>query len=124
MEIDIQEQTRRDDVYVDINKIVDSVTVLPVFPSLVWVWCWDLIVDQYKNHQWGDVVDDGFEDYAIPQGLELKTIWNKLWEDADSLGLSLEYGAESVVETIDDWLKENDFLVSTENEGEDEDEDE
>jgi len=34
MTIDLQEATRRDDVYRDLNEIVDKITVLPVFPLI------------------------------------------------------------------------------------------
>jgi hypothetical protein len=116
-EIDLPEATRRNDVYRDINEIIDKLNVLPVFPSLAWVYAWDIIRDKFENSQWDDVHKDGFEDYAIPKGLELKTIWDTLWEEVDSLGLSLEYGSEVMVETINDWLIEKDFLVMLDNDG-------
>ena len=108
---------RRDRNYVEINEIVDKLNNLSLFPSLVWVWCWDIIRDKYENSQWDDVITEGWEDYAIPKGLELKTIWDKFWEDADTNGFSLEYGTEILVESINDWLIESDFLVLLDNDG-------
>jgi hypothetical protein len=29
---------RRDNVYNELNKIVDQLSALPVFPSLMWTW--------------------------------------------------------------------------------------
>ena len=116
-DLDLQEATRRDDVYRDINEIVDRLNNLNVFPSLAWTYCWDIIRDKYENSQWDDVVKDGFEDYATPKGLELKTIWDKFWEDADKNGFSLEYGSEVLVEGINDWLIENNFLVLLDEDG-------
>ena len=72
---------------------------------------------EISNSQWDDVVKDGFEDYATPKGLELKTIWDKFWEDADKNGFSLEYGSEVLVEGINDWLIENNFLVLLDEDG-------
>lgn len=116
-DLDLQEATRRDDVYRDINEIIDRLNNLNVFPSLAWTYCWDIIRDQYENKQWDDVVEDGYDDYAVPKGLELKTIWDKFWEDADKNGFSLEYGSEVLVEGINDWLIENDFLVLLDEDG-------
>jgi hypothetical protein len=110
-EMDLLEQTRRDDSFKDINEIVDKLNQFNLFPSLVWVYVWDVIVDKYNNAQWDAVLEEGWEDYAVPQGLGLKVIWDKLWEDADSLGLTLEYGTEDLMETIDEWLKDSLFLI-------------
>ncbi len=108
---------RRDNVYRDINEIIDKLNVLPVFPSLAWTYAWDIIRDKFENSQWDDIITEGFEDYAVPKGTELKTIWDKFWTDVDSLGLSLEYGSEVLVESINDWLIDNDFLVLLDNDG-------
>jgi hypothetical protein len=111
-EIDLQEATRRDDVYNDINKVIDSLSNLPVFPSLVWVWCWDIIRNIYENNQWQDNKDNQYEEECIAKGLELKTIWDKFWEDSDKNGFTLEYGVDQLDEHIYDWLRDCDFLVS------------
>lgn len=111
-EIDLQEATRRDDVYQSITKIVDEIGSLDVFPSLVWVYIWDCINDIFKNHQWKDVHENQWYDECIPDGLELKQIWDKLWETGPEVGFTMEYGTEQLFEHIQDWLRDNDFLVS------------
>ena len=52
-EMDIQERTRMLDTYNEIEEIVDRITKLSVFPSLVWVWAWDVTRDLYKSIQEG-----------------------------------------------------------------------
>lgn len=117
MTLDLQERVRRDDNFKYINNIVDSLSTLDVFPSLVWVWCWDVIRNWYENERWEDVHDDQWTDECFAKGLELKTIWDKFWEDSDKNGFSLEYGVESLDEHMRDWLRECDFLVSLDDDG-------
>ncbi len=50
-ELDLQEATRRDDIYNELNQIVDKITTLPVFPSLLWVWTFDVMRNIYENNQ-------------------------------------------------------------------------
>jgi hypothetical protein len=111
-QLDLQEATRRDDTFTQINKIIEDLGTLSVFPSLVWLWCWDIVQEWYKNEQWADVHDSGLADECFPEGLELKTIWDKFWEDSDKNGFSLEYGVEDLDEGLRDWLRECDFLVA------------
>jgi hypothetical protein len=116
MELDLQEETRMWDVYNDLQEIVARVSALPVFPPLVWVWTWDIVVDMHKNYQPG--VDDEF---SITMTLD--AIWKLFWEQADQNGFTLEYGTEDCYEHIRDWMIDEDILVRIDEE-EDEDEDE
>jgi hypothetical protein len=123
-ELDLQDETRMWDVYDRMQTMVAMLNDTPVFPSLVWLYAWDVVADQFKNHQWEDVHSDGFEDYAIKQGLELHEIWKMFWQDADKNGFTLEYGVEDMLEHITDWMIERDILVSLDNDMDlDEDED-
>ena len=115
-ELDLQEATRRDDVYRDLNEIVDRVTKLPVFPSLVWVWSFDVLRSIYENNQYDDLTENDYVDEAVPSGITLKQIFDKFWEDADGIGISIDLGDEIIDETIRDWMRDNDFLVSLEEE--------
>lgn len=116
-ELDLLEQTRRDDVYNRINLIVDSLHDLGVFPSLVWTYAWDVARDIYENNQFEDAA---MNDYVfVPEGITLKEIWDKFWEDADKNGFSLEYGAEDLHEAVRDWMIDCDFLVNSEDMEED-----
>ena len=114
-QLDLQDSTRRDDTFIKISKMVKDLEDLDVFPSLVWLFSWDIIAEWYKNEQWADVHNDGFVDECFPEGLELKTIWDKFWEDSDKNGFSLEYGVENLDEALRDWLRECDFLVALDN---------
>jgi hypothetical protein len=116
-ELDLQEATRRDDVYRDLNDILDKVTKLPVFPSLMWVWTFDIIREIFDNYQYKDLAVNDFVDEAVPEGITLKQIFDKFWSDVDGIGLSMELGDEIIGETIRDWMRENYFLVSLDEDG-------
>jgi hypothetical protein len=117
MTIDLQEATRRDDVYRDLNEIVDKITTLPVFPSLLWVWTFDVMRNIYENNQYDDLAENDYVDEAVPSGITLKQIFDKFWEDVDGIGLSMDLGDEIIDETIRDWMRDNDFLVALDEDG-------
>ena len=117
MTIDLQEATRRDDVYKDLNEIVDRITVLPVFPSLVWVWSFDVLRSIYENNRFEDLATNDYAEEAVPAGITLKQVFDKFWEDADKIGISMDLGDEIIDETIRDWMRENNFLVALDNDG-------
>jgi hypothetical protein len=117
MTVDLQEQTRRDDIYKDLNEIVDKITTLPVFPSLLWVWTFDVLRNIYENNRYEDLAVNDYVDEAVPAGITLKQIFDKFWEDVDGIGLSMDLGDEIIDETIRDWMRENDFLVSLDEDG-------
>jgi len=116
-QLDLQEATRRDDVFKDLNEIVDKITVLPVFPSLVWVWSFDVLRSIYENNRFEDLAVNDFVDEAVPAGITLKQIFDKFWEDADGIGISMDLGDEIIDETIRDWMRDNDFLVALDKDG-------
>lgn len=115
--MDLQEKTRMEDTYVEINNIIEQIGKLRVFPSLVWVWTWDVVVDMYNNHKPG--VDD-----ELVATMPLEQVWELFWTQADKNGFTLEYGTEDCYEHIRDWMIDEDILVYIEDEEEDEDEDE
>ena len=115
--LDLQEATRRDDVFKDLNGIVDRLQALPVFPSLVWVWTFDVIRDIFDNCQYKDLAINDYVDEAVPEGITLKQIFDKFWEDVDGIGINMDLGAEIIDEVIRDWMRENDFLVALDDDG-------
>ena len=117
-ELDLQEQTRRDDVFNDLNKIVDQLSALPVFPSLMWAWAFDVLRNIFEDNQHGAE----WSDYIIPDNITLKDIFDKFWNDVDNLGINMDLGGEIIEETIRDWMIDNDILISVEEEDEDDDE--
>ena len=111
--LDLQESVRRDDTYNNLNEIVDKLKDMAVFPALLWLWCFDIIRDKYENHK--DVQE--YNDYVITEGVTLKQIFDKFWEDTDSLGIDMDHGGEIIEEVINDWMIENDFLVALDDDG-------
>ena len=112
-QLDLQEQTRRDDVYnqmLEINRLLGEVAV---FPSLLWAWTFDVIKDIYDNNK--EIAE--YNDYVIAEGIELKQIFDKFWDDVDSLGINMDLGGEIIEEVIRDWMIDNDFLVSLDDDG-------
>ncbi len=116
-ELDLQEATRRDDIYKELNEIVDKITTLPVFPSLLWVWTFDVLRNIYENNRFEDLAVNDYVDEAVPSGITLKQIFDKFWEDVDGIGLSMDLGDEIIDETIRDWMRDNDFLVALDDDG-------
>jgi hypothetical protein len=126
--MDLQEATRRDDTFNQMLEINNMLGQVSVFPSLMWTWAFDVLKDIYDNNQYKDLAVNDYVDEAVPEGITFKQVWDKFWEDADSLGLNMDLGGETIEEVIRDWMRENDFLVALDEDGwlddeEDEDED-
>ena len=112
--LDLQEQTRRDDVFNELMEINIHLSQLPVFPSLLWAWTFDIIKDIFDNNQYLDLATTDIADEAVPADITLKQIFDKFWEDVDTLGFTMDNGGEVLEECIRDWMRENDFLVALE----------
>jgi hypothetical protein len=116
-ELDLLEQTRRDDVFKDLVEVIDKLDSIPVFPSLVWTWSLSIIKDIYDNNKYEDLAVNDYVDEAVPTGITLKQIWDKFWDDVDGLGINMDLGGEIIEEVIRDWMRENDFLVALDEDG-------
>ena len=92
-----------------IHKQIDE---LDLFPSLGWLWCFDIIKDIFDNNQYDDLATNDYVDEAVPSGTTLFQIFDKFYDDIDSLGISMEHGGEILEEVIRDWMRENNYLVS------------
>ena len=108
---------RRDKVYQDLNEIIDKLQNIDVFPSLLWVWTFDVIKEIYDNNQIADLAETDIADEGVPEGVTLKQIFDKFWDDVDGLGVSMDDGGEIIEDTIRDWMRENDFLVALDEDG-------
>ena len=104
---------QRDQVFEDMNKVIDILQESPCFPSLLWAWTFDIIRNTYENCQAGGE----WNDEAIRDGVTLKQIFDKFWEDVDGLGLTMDDGGEILEECILDWMRDNDFLVALDEDG-------
>jgi len=111
--LDLQESARRDDVYNQLNDIVDKLQDIAVYPSLLWVWVFDIIRDIYDNNQ----EPQEYLDEVIAEGTTLKQIFDKFWNDVDGLGIDMDHGGEIIEEVIRDWMRENGFLVALDDDG-------
>lgn len=111
-ELDLQEQTRRDDAYVQLNKLIDGLKEVNAFPPLVWLWVWDMVKDRLDLYH-----EESGEDYVTNRNLTEKDVFDMFWEDADKNGFSLEYGLESLDEAIFDWMLDRDIIVSLDDDG-------
>ena len=116
-QLDLQEATRRDDTFNDLMEINRHLSEMSVFPSLLWVWVFDVIKDIFDNNQYIHLATTDIADEAVPAGITLKQIFDKFWEDVDKLGLSMDHGDEIVDEVIRDWMRDNDFLVALDEDG-------
>ena len=114
---DLQDITRRDDVFIQMLEINRQLSEVAVFPSLLWAWTFDIIKDIYDNNQIADLAETDIADEGVPEGITLKQIWDKFWEDVDTLGFSMDDGGEILEECIRDWMRENDFLVALDEDG-------
>ena len=116
-ELDLQEATRRDDVFNELMEIHAHLSDLPVFPSLLWAWTFDVIKDIFDNNQYIHLAESDYVDEAVPSGITLKQIFDKFWNDVDTLGFTMDHGGEVLEEVIRDWMRDNDFLVALDQDG-------
>jgi len=114
-ELDLQEKTRMQDVYRDIEEIIDKISVLPVGQPLVWVYVWDV-----ARTLWTDIMEGGEEEYCT--AMDEEEMWELFWTQADKNGFSLEYGTEDLYEHVRDWMIDQRIIEEAEEEL-DEDED-
>ena len=110
-DMDLLEQVRMQDTYERLTKIINDVTDLGVFPSLVWVWTWDVALSTLR-----DFGDD--EEFKI--NLTEQEMFKLFWKDADKNGFTLEYGTEDLYDAIRDWMIEAGVVSYVEEEDEDE----
>jgi hypothetical protein len=109
--------TNRDVTFEKLMFINEEISKLDVFPSLLWVWTFDIIKDIFDNTQYDDLAVNDYVDEAVPSGITLKQIFDKFWEDVDTLGITMDHGGEIIEEVIRDWMRENDFLVALDDDG-------
>ena len=112
IERDLLEQTRMDDTYERLTNIINQIGDLNVFPSLVWVWSWDVALSTLR-----DFSED--EEYKV--NLTEQETFERFWDGADKNGFTLEYGTDSLYEAIRDWMIDENIVSFIEDE-EDEDE--
>ena len=107
--MDLLEQTRMDDTYERLTNILNQIGDLNVFPSLVWVWSWDIALSTLRDFN---------EDEEFKVNKNEKEVFELFWDQADKNGFTLEYGTDSLYEAIRDWMIDQDIAVYLEDEEE------
>jgi hypothetical protein len=95
--MDLQEKTRMQDAYRDIEDIIERINKLPLGLPLVWVYVWDVAKNLFESIQEGQE-----EEYCVTEDIE--DVWEMFWVDAEKNGFSLEYGPEALYEHVRDWM--------------------
>jgi hypothetical protein len=110
-ERDLQEQVRIDDTYDSLTNIIKQVTDLGVFPSLVWVWAWDVALSTLSDFE---------SDEEFKVNMTEREMFERFWDGAEKNGFTLEYGTDILYEAIRDWMVDENIVTSLEEEDEDE----
>lgn len=81
----------------ELDSIIDKLNNLNdvLFPSLVWLWVWDVINTFYTDEE-----------------LYIRTsdiVWEALVSDTP--GFTLEYGTEQLYEEVRDWMFNNSLMI-------------
>ena len=92
-------------LYDDLLDLNERIIKLPVYPPLGWLWCFNILQDIFDNHQNQETNDE-----VIAEGVTLKQIFDKFYEDIDGMGINMD-NLEIIEEVIRDWMIENDFLI-------------
>lgn len=95
--MDLQEKTRMEDTYRDIEEIIEKISILPIGQPLVWVYVWDV-----ARQLWKDIMEGQEEEYCTAKDEE--EMWELFWTQADKNGFTLEYGTEDLYEAVRDWM--------------------
>ena len=95
-----------------LDQIIKTLNGMSIGAPLVWLWVWDIISDKYNTYK----EPNEYNDYVVTEGITLDNIWEKLWANPPT-EFTLEYGAEYVDEAIQDWMIDNDYLATLEEDG-------
>ena len=95
-----------------LDQIINTLKGMPIGAPLVWLWVWDVVSDKYDTYK----EPNEYNEYVVTEGITLDNIWEKLWDNPPT-EFTLEYGAEYVDEAIQDWMIDNDYLATLEEDG-------
>ena len=72
-EVDLPEATRRNDTFNDLMEISNHLSEMSVFPSLLWVWAFDIMKDIFDNNQFIHLAENDYSD-------AMESMERKYWE--------------------------------------------
>lgn len=99
-------------IKMQLDQMVDHLNNMDAPMPLVWLWVWDIVRDKYQSYE----TESEWNDFIVTKGTTLDVIWEKLWANPPA-DFTLEYGAEYMDEAILDWMIDNDFLATLEEDG-------
>jgi len=83
--------------YLALQDTAKAVSKIPLGLPLIWVYVWVVIL--------------GFkDDTELIVNATDKEIFAALYRDADKEGFTIEYGSESLVEHLREWMVESDLM--------------
>jgi hypothetical protein len=95
-----------------LDQMITNLRSMNINAPLVWLWVWDSIVDIYNQHS----QDNFANEYTIKEGITLDKIFEDLWANPPA-DFTLEYGTDQLDEAILDWMTENEYMVSLDEDG-------
>ena len=103
----------KDTVFNDLVEIHAKLCNLEVSPSLVWVLAFDILKDTYEEYQ----TIKKYNDVVVREGVTIKDVFDKFYDDADTLRIHMDMGIEIINELLFEWMLENNFLVALDEDG-------
>ena len=81
-----------------LNQCISLLESTELFPSLVWLWTWDVIKSILGDPEYKSYVTED-------------QMWGHLCEAVENgMGFSMEFGSESHHEDIKEWMLSNDYI--------------
>ena len=95
-----------------LDQMITNLRSMNINAPLVWLWVWDSIVDIYNQNS----QDNFSNEYTVKEGITLDKIFEDLWANPPA-DFTLEYGTDQLDEAILDWMTENEYMVSLDDDG-------
>jgi hypothetical protein len=91
-----------------LNQCISLLESTDLFPSLVWLWTWDVVKS---------ILGDA--EYKV--NVTEEQMWGHLCEAVENgMGFSMEFGSESLHEDIREWMLEKEYISDPYDEDDDE----
>ena len=112
-------ESRELQVKMGLEQMINQMESLKLNAPTTWLYVWDTIIELHKNNP-----------YPAPKGAlqdwlfkgDLDDVFKDLWANCEAIGFTLEYGTEDLIEAVEGWLMDRDYLLSNDEEEDYEDE--